>query len=166
MDLGTLSSHFRAHSEDPSEGYGLGLLPRQRACILDFFWTHAEAVDHIFMGWTFCIISCKEVVPHLACWLRFLGDWDQYRSYFFIIMLSQFCFPFTRLCHVVALLGICNHCCLIDIRWSDVQVVIWGFSQRHHDAGTHLAAILFNALRQRAYRAITSHSHATRNSGD
>jgi len=37
MDLGTLSSHFRAHSEDPSEGYGLGLLPRQRACILDFF---------------------------------------------------------------------------------------------------------------------------------
>lgn len=59
LDLRTLSSHVRARSEVPSQGFGLS--NRQWVFILDSFGPSLKQVDRIFMGWIFCIILCRVV---------------------------------------------------------------------------------------------------------
>jgi hypothetical protein len=79
------------------------------------------------MGCLYYFVQGRALVGVLA---PLPQDWD-YSWYSFLFLLSRCsCFPIARLCHVVALLSICIHCRLINIRWSDVQVVLGRYTGR------------------------------------
>ena len=139
------------------------------------FWTvfdpSLKQLDQIFMGWIFCIISCK-VVPQSASWLRFPGTGIRtariLHYYAFPLQLSHCtavpCSCFAYMMYPLSfnrytLVGCPSGYGGLSIGLSSMLHVRCQRHYRHHDAGIQLAATLFNTLRQRATRAVTSHSH-------